>query len=794
MNQSAIFSGETLLANGSTNGIVFSGATSAATDKDFLKIISQGQITYNATSTVRGELISVGDISFNANADLIGSIRSKGNIFFNGFASVKAIAENTPAPIDLTSSENLGTLLGSKIINDFVGQSDPVDFFKFNVGSLSSFTLKLDGLTADADVGLIQDLNLNNKIDFDELVTLSAFEGTTPENIDVILSKGEYFIVVEPFGGDTSYQLNLSLSQVSEFPEQATIKLVNSSETAFNQTNGSVGFQLFGVNSPQLPTLRIYSNGELLPNNLIQTVNSDIVIPSLLKEGRNDIQVYGIRDNSFSLLDGLTLWAGNETIEVTVVDENSNPVTGAIVNARLGDNQDVLAQVITNSNGKAIFKNIPNRTILFDAVDVNNSFDSIGVTGNVGQVLLKLEDINQPSSINNNDFSLGLEGWNIGNAPVQLVPNQEENSSAFALRSTFALAAAKAPDIDLVLNTSGEGEQSISRTFTTEPGTKCVTLRYKFVTSEIPGGFFGTRFNDYFSVSIRSQKDGGNIFESNSMNGLGLAAFDASGATEFREITLPVNEDGDTIQVDIGVANVADGLFDSQVVIDSIESKDTDMGYENVDIEFKGFIPSQAVSLTNKFFSFIPLSIFGGDNRDFGGGSSRFTQNVTVTADPDKSETVGTPIKNWGQTTKYSSDQGNQVAGKPFWWWSLNPGETFKAAATLPVTSDNNNVKVERVSDDTVKVNLKISGGNPLQFGAPNLDADVNVFIRQKSPCDVPEYKIEGFTDGFPAYELVINGKRVYGTRPDVIGTSPFDLAPSLGNQNISQGWQRVPQ
>ncbi|BDA71762.1 hypothetical protein CAL7716_059280 [Calothrix sp. PCC 7716] len=810
MNQSAVFSGETLLANGSTNGIVFSGAASTATDKDFLKIISQGQITYNATSTVRGELKSVGDISFNANADLVGSIYSKGNVFFNGFASVKAIAETTPAPIDLTSAENLGNLLGSKIINDFVGISDSVDFFKFNVDSLSNFTLKLDSLIADADVGLIQDLNLNNKIDFDELVTLSNFEGTTPENIDVILSKGEYFVIVEAYGGDTNYRLNLSLSQVTEFPEQATIKLVNSSETAFNQTGGALGFQLSGINSPQLPTLRIYSNGQLLPNNLIQTVSDNVVIPSLLKEGRNDIQVYGIKDNSFSLIDALTLWAGDETIEVTVVDENSNPVTGAVVNARLGDNQDVLAQVVTNSNGKAIFQNIPNRTILFDALGVGNSFDSIGSTGNVGQVLLQLKGINQPSPINNNDFSLGLEGWNIGNAPVQLVPNQE-SSSVFGLRSTFAVSAAAAPDIDLVLNTSGEGEESISRTFTTEPGTKCITLRYKFVTTEIPGGFFGTQFNDYFSVSIRSLKGGGTVFESNSMNGLGLSAFDASGATQFREITIPVNEEGDTIQVDIGVANVADGLFDSQVVIDSIESKDMDMGYENVDIEFKGFIPSPAVSLLasrvkvpergiatsilSDIFGLLE-PIFGGDNRGFGdGGSSRFTQNVTVTADPDKSATVGSPTRTWGQTTKYSPDQGNPVAGQPFWWWAIKPGETPLAAATLPVTNGNNNVTVERISDDTVKVNLKISGGNPLAipFVTPNLDADVNVFIRQKSPCDAPEYKLEGATDGFPGYELVINGKRVYGTRPDVIGTSPFNLGGSM-DLTVSQGWQRVPQ
>lgn len=97
-----------------------------------------------------------------------------------------------------------------------------------------------------------------------------------------------------------------------------------------------------------------------------------------------------------------------------------------------------------------------------------------------------------------------------------------------------------------------------------------IKVRYRFVTSEVPGGYFGTRYNDYFSVSIRSQGGSGNITESNSMNGLGLGAFDASGATAWRDATLNVSEN-DVVQVDITVANVADGLLDSHVIVDFIE-------------------------------------------------------------------------------------------------------------------------------------------------------------------------------------------------------------------------------
>jgi hypothetical protein len=62
------------------------------------------------------------------------------------------------------------------------------------------------------------------------------------------------------------------------------------------------------------------------------------------------------------------------------------------------------------------------------------------------------------------------------------------------------------------------------------------------------------------------------------MNGLGLSSFDAGGATDWREFTLPVNEASDTIQVDLTVANVADGLFDSALVVDFIAKPKVKIG------------------------------------------------------------------------------------------------------------------------------------------------------------------------------------------------------------------------
>lgn len=73
-----------------------------------------------------------------------------------------------------------------------------------------------------------------------------------------------------------------------------------------------------------------------------------------------------------------------------------------------------------------------------------------------------------------------------------------------------------------MLTTSGQGMQSLSRTFISSPGATVIHLRYRFITREVPEGWFGSRFNDYYFVKVRSQQGGKYASECNSMNGLGL--------------------------------------------------------------------------------------------------------------------------------------------------------------------------------------------------------------------------------------------------------------------------------
>ena len=858
------FDGDDILVGGIGEDTMIGGA-----DNDVFVLPIDGAVTDIAMADVIAD--------FNSTSDLIGLTNglTEADIILEGIAEKTLIKQRLTGTIlgqvigvsaeqlmgrfvaqDGTLNNNfnverdLGKLTDTQSLTGFVGNTEPLDLYNFSVDSSSNYLqINLDGLSANADLVLFQDRNSNSLIDGDEIIAFSQAEGTDKERIDILLNTGTYFLIVGQFEGETNYNLNLSAIPIGEFSTDAQVSIAGVSETSFNPVDSTVQFDITnGAFSSSPANFLVFNNGELVPSSAIEISANSISIPSNLKEGRNDIDIY-VKDNQdLSLLTDTTLWVGSQTLNATILDKNGQSISDVVVKAKLGDDQNVLAEAKSSGNGQVSFPNLPNRTIILDALAGDGRFVSSATTGNAEEVILTLKEFNSSSLIDNNDFSLGVDGWNIGDALVtlrqngepvnttvqspsmesattsnseslniealSLNSNQQDITATPAERTTTATSFTRRmmsnvdsntdPEtgIDLVLSTSGEGEQSISRTFTTKPGIESVTLRYQFITSEVPGGYFGSEYNDYYNISLRSLKGSGFETDGNTMNGLGLAAFDASGATEFREVTLPVSKDGDTVQVDISVANVADGLLDSEVVIDQISEEDkTD--YEDIDIKFKAFIPSEAVSLVPDIITknprglpVNPLSlslIFSGDNRSFSyDGSYRSLQDVTVTADPEKLPVVpGSLVRDFGETKGYFAYQGSQVPGQPFWWWQLNPEEKDKhwRQTSLQVTDANNDILVERVAPDTVKTTLKVRAGIPLLPGAPLIDAKMEVFVRQKEGKK-PEYKINARHDGFPAYELYIDRKLVYSHDP--IAKSPWDLIGD-GDQKISSGWQNAP-
>lgn len=451
----------------------------------------------------------------------------------------------------------------------------------------------------------------------DGTIHLRSGSRTIPQPLKVLIDVKEGVVVDE--------------SDPYAFFSPGVVTLSGASETAFNPRPSTLRFEVGGATLDADPArVHLFVNGLQAPATALQIAPNSVTVPVTLAEGRNDVSFFA-RDTLGRLLHkAATLWAGSRTLTVSVLDENGQPASGALVTARLGDDKDV-SSTATSAGGLVTFANLPDWTLILEASATGNRIASVATNGGAVFVQLRLRAINAPSAIDNNDFSQGTAGWETGSAPVQIVPHNEgvfiplqtssaaqpsfETQSSLAAQSlddsaatpsdapepaasraerhaqlqtsappsTAQTLSATAGDVealsalatgegdnDLVLFTAGEGPQTISRTFRVEPGTVEVRVRYKFITSEVPGGYFGTKYNDYFNISLRTQGGGGAGSDSQTMNGLGLSAFSAGGATDWREFKLPVTQSGDVVQVDATVANVADGYLDSQLVLDVV--------------------------------------------------------------------------------------------------------------------------------------------------------------------------------------------------------------------------------
>jgi hypothetical protein len=387
-------------------------------------------------------------------------------------------------------------------------------------------------------------------------------------------------------GGSGAALPGFDQTGLDSFLPTGALKVTGINRSGFNPPNLTVGLELTGSKFTSMSVYELSVNGTAVPLAAPVAETNAISVPLNLISGENVVRIVGADSNGRPVYWNENIYVGGNPLTVNLVDNNGAPLLEETsVTVSLSDDPTI-RQTLTSSNGSVTFDNIPARTVVVEGKTGSNLSGVTGGIGSTGTLSLKLVGLNAASTTNNNDFSQGLAGWDIGSAPVQLIdhvetvggtasrsrpPRQPRDLKTSKLFQPPFTRGREGENQDLQLSTSGEGPQTVSRTFRPEVGVTKVSVRYRFVTSEIPGGFFGTEFNDYFSVSIRSSIAGKNITESNTMNGLGEAAFDASGSTQWRTAELEVDQLGDTVQVDLTVANVEDDAYDSQIIVDFIE-------------------------------------------------------------------------------------------------------------------------------------------------------------------------------------------------------------------------------
>ncbi|TVQ42475.1 MAG: hypothetical protein EA365_15210, partial [Gloeocapsa sp. DLM2.Bin57] len=136
----------------------------------------------------------------------------------------------------LRRAVNLGSLSNLRI-QDFVGENDSNDYYRFSVNRTTDLNLTLNRLSADADVMLLDSDGTG--------IAISNRGGTRAENINETLEPGTYYIRVYAFeDANTDYNLRLRTSSSN-----------NNSRSSINREDGNSLRR--AVNLGSLSNLRI---------------------------------------------------------------------------------------------------------------------------------------------------------------------------------------------------------------------------------------------------------------------------------------------------------------------------------------------------------------------------------------------------------------------------------------------------------------------------------------------------------------------------------------------------------
>jgi hypothetical protein len=169
--------------------------------------------------------------------------------------------------------------------------------------------------------------------------------------------------------------------------------------------------------------------------------------------------------------------------------------------------------------------------------------------------------------------------------------------------------------------------------------------------------------------------------------------------------------------------------------------------------------------------------VFAGDDRGFDPNATSFRTRQTVGVVPEQSASdsgIGTPpSEQVGESKSYASDA--LADGKIT---SADDDAVLHDCHLLDdrgfASTSGMHVDVTRVNAHQVKAHLYGGAGNPLLI-APAIDWDLNLTIDTSG--SKPHWTLTGAHDGFPAYEVYVNGQTIYTYSP---GPGPYGFGDIL--------------
>ncbi|EAW38353.1 S8 family serine peptidase [Lyngbya sp. PCC 8106] len=138
------------------------------------------------------------------------------------------IATATASDSTLGQALNLGTV-GNITVSEFVGDLAPEDIYRLDLEIDSDINIVLNGLSADADIALLQDINNNQEIEMTDIINTSQEPANFSESVSInALLAGTYYVLVYQYEGDTAYNLSISATANPQFNNPETLESFDS--------------------------------------------------------------------------------------------------------------------------------------------------------------------------------------------------------------------------------------------------------------------------------------------------------------------------------------------------------------------------------------------------------------------------------------------------------------------------------------------------------------------------------------------------------------------------------------
>lgn len=249
------------------------GTATNGTDYAFLN----GGVTFGAGSSIATISVSpIDDFIVEASETVTVSLASSSTYMLGATTSANIlIADNdTPTPVD-NAGNTLATARAiaggaTQIFNDFVGDADTDDFYQLNIGSDRYFSLTLSGLSANANVQLIQDSNGNGIIDAKETLALSQLSGSASESFNLPILAGSYYVRVYQggTGNNTNYNLSFTVTGLG------TASYIDPSPVQSYFGTGVIR-SFFNGTEPGYPSIYQSSNGKYVMHGAIAGYYTD---------------------------------------------------------------------------------------------------------------------------------------------------------------------------------------------------------------------------------------------------------------------------------------------------------------------------------------------------------------------------------------------------------------------------------------------------------------------------------------------------------------------------------------